>query len=82
MTAIDWEQQMAEAAVREVARHAVAAAVRNNPPQWEDYLEIGQQDWAAVEREVERQCGRLAAQREKYDSAYRHLAQRATEVTR
>lgn len=68
---------MAESAVREVARHAMAAAVRRNPPQWEDYPEIGEYDWEAVEAEVERVAGRLAAQQEKFDCAYRLLASRA-----
>jgi hypothetical protein len=66
-----------EAAVREVARHAIADAVRLNPPRWEDYPDIGEHDWEAIAAEVERVLDRLAAQREKYDCAYRVLAGRA-----
>lgn len=72
-----FDRRMTESAVRDVARHAVAAAVRLNPPLWEDYPDIGENDWEAVEAEVERLLDRLAAQREKYDCAYRHLASRA-----
>ena len=78
----EWDQRMAEWSVAEVARHVIAHVVESNPPQWENYPDIGEHGWAAVEKEVARQLRRLAAQREKYDSAYSHLAQRATtEVT-
>lgn len=71
---------MTELAVRDVARHAIAAAVRANPPEWEDYPDIGEHDWAEVEREIERRLAQLEPQGEKYGCAYRHLAARAEGV--
>jgi hypothetical protein len=68
---------MTELAIRDVALHAIVAAVRRNPPQWEDYPDIGERDWAEVERQVERRLHLLEPQGEKYDCAYRHLAGRA-----
>lgn len=66
-----------ELAIRDVARHAIAAAVRANPPEWQDYPDIGENDWQAVLAEVERRVGQLEPQGEKYGCAYRHLAARA-----
>lgn len=78
----EWDQRMAEWSVAEVARHVIAHVVESNPPQWENYPDIGEHDWEAVEKEAARVLDRLAAQQEKYNSAYRHLTRRAnTEVT-
>lgn len=66
-----------ELAIRDVARHAIAAAVSRNPPEWEDYPDIGEHDWAEVEREVQRRVAQIEVQHEKYECAYRHLAGRA-----
>lgn len=71
---------MTELAIRDVARHAIAAAVRANPPQWEDYPDLGKDDWAEVEQEIERRLQQIQPQHERYGSAYRHLAARAEGV--
>jgi hypothetical protein len=68
-----------ELAIRDVARHALAAAVRRHPPEWQDYPDIGEQDWAEVVREVERRLAQLEPPAEKYGCAYRHLADRASQ---
>jgi len=44
---------------------------------WEDYPEIGANDWAAVVRQVDHLAERTDVQGEKYDAAYRFLAARA-----
>lgn len=67
-----------ELAIRDVARHAIASAVRRNPPEWEDYPDIGARDWELVKAEVELRLQQLEPPTEKYDCAYRHLAGRAT----
>lgn len=71
------DEFMVSAAVRHVARAAVAHALVAHPPEWGDYPEIGEHDWERVEAEVERIIDRLSGQAEKYESAYRFLASRA-----
>jgi len=44
---------------------------------WEDYPDIGENDWIAVTKQAERIVERLDPAGEKYDAAYAYLASRA-----
>lgn len=68
-----------EHAIRIVARRVLANAVAVDPiaPEWENYPEIGEDDWAAVLADVRRLAERTDVQGEHYECAYRHLAGRA-----
>lgn len=69
------------AAIRIVARRVFANAVADDPvdPEWENYPEIGGDDWQAVLAYVRELAQRTDVHTEDCDAAYRHLAERAEE---
>lgn len=71
------EEFMVAAAVRQIARWAIANVITVVPPEWEDYPEIGEHDWERVEAEIDRVVTMLAGQEEKFKAAYEFLSGRA-----
>jgi len=75
MSGIDREALEGTRAIRIVAQHAIhmAAADGGTCPMWEDYPEIGENDWYAVLEEVDK----IAAAPDGYEAAYALLEARA-----
>jgi len=65
----------ADRAIKTVAQRAIhmAAADGGTCPMWEDYPEIGENDWFAVLEEVDK----IAAAPDGYEAAYAFLTARA-----
>lgn len=61
-------------AIRIVARHAIANAAAIDID-WEDYPELGERDWEAVEAEINRLTP--TPDLDRFDKAYELLAARA-----
>lgn len=72
-----------EYAIRTVARRLLelcgSTAIISGAVTWEDFADIGEQDWDRVLAAFRLLIARTGVQQEKYESAYRHLAQRAKE---
>ena len=68
---------IADRAITTVAEQAIHEATRDGGrvPEWEDYPEIGENDWQAVLDRVDRMT--WAPDQAKYDAAYALLAARA-----
>lgn len=64
-------------AIRLVARRVLADQLKRYPPSWEDYPDIGENDWGRVLIHVRHLANRGDVQAEQYDSAYRYLAERS-----
>lgn len=79
-TMVTWPQtNPTRDAVRIVARRVLAhiIAATEVDQRWQDYPDIGEDDWAAVAADVRRLADRGDVQHEHYEAAYRHLADRA-----
>jgi hypothetical protein len=64
--------------IRYVAAQVVAnAATATALPVWENYMDIGEEDWHHVLREVTRMAAALAPASKTYTAAYKALTRRA-----
>ena len=70
------EARLADA-VSVIARRAVAHVIINSEWEWEDFPEIGQDDWTQVEQEIERIGRELEVPQAQFQSAYEWLSTRA-----
>jgi hypothetical protein len=66
-----------EYAVRAVARRVLAEQIERHLPDWEDYPDIGEHDWARVVARVRWVAEANDLQTEHYAAAYQHLVDRA-----
>lgn len=69
--------RIGDRAITTVAEHAIHQATRDGGrcPEWEDYPDIGENDWHAVLQKIDRMTE--APERDKYEAAYALLALRA-----
>jgi len=69
-----------------IASHLVASAVRdalsNELVRWEDFPDIGEFDWAAIETRMDQLIAPMSTTQDRFTAAYEVLAGRANEVAR
>lgn len=73
-------EDMVKVAVETVGRHIIAAVLDNMiGEEWENYPEIGEDDWMRVQAYVEAWARNTAPPTEQYEAAYEYLESRASD---